>query len=150
MADRDLDTIRTNPPLASAEAVIQMALPDTPDNKPRALAGKTLPGGLFVCSVGGHALAETTVGAHVDAADLLEAQGVHDVADRSLGAGHGGGGRVLREGLGRCDGVVGLRRDLRLRGRELGFPDDIANDAAGSVAAVLELLGDKRGQDVGV
>ena len=115
MADRDLDTEGTNSPLASAEAVICVVLPDTSDEEARALARKTLPGSLLVCSVGSHALAETTIGAHGDAADLLESEGVHDVADGSLCAGHGGSRGVLCESLCRGDGVVGLRGHLRLR-----------------------------------
>lgn len=117
MANRDLDTKGTNSPLAGAEAVICVVLPDTPDEEAGALAGKTLSGSLLVCSVGSHALAETTIGAHGDAADLLESERVHDVTDGSLCAGHGGGGRVLCKGLGRGDGVVGLRGHLRLRCR---------------------------------
>ena len=115
MANRDLDTKGTNSPLAGQEAVVGVVLPDTSDQEARALACKALPGGLGVGSVGGHALAETTVGAHADAADLLEPERVHDVTDGSLCAGHGGGGRVLCESLGRGDGVVGLRGHLRLR-----------------------------------
>lgn len=150
MANGDLDTEGTNSPLAGQEAVVGVVLPDTSDQETGTLAGETLPGGLGVGSVGGHALAETTVGAHADAADLFEPERVHDVADGSLCAGHRGGGGVLGEGLCRGDGVVGLRRDLRLRCGELCFPDDVADDSAGSVAAVLQLLGDERGQDVGV
>jgi len=115
MADRDLDTKGTNSPLASAEAVICVVLPDTSDEEAGALAGKTLSGGLLVCSVGSHALAETTIGAHGDAADLFEPERVHDVTDGSLCAGHGGGGGVLCESLCCDDGVVGLRGHLRLR-----------------------------------
>ena len=115
MANRDLDTKGTNSPLASAEAVICVVLPDTSDDEAWALAGETLSGSLLVCSVGSHALAETTIGAHGNAADLLEPEGVHDVTDGSLCAGHGGGRGVLCESLGRGDGVVGLRGHLRLR-----------------------------------
>lgn len=150
MADGDLDTESTNSPLARPEAVIGVVLPGVSDHVARALASKTLPGGLLVCSVGSHALAETTVGAHHDAANLLEPERVHDVADRSLGAVHRRGGGILGERLGSGGGVVGLRGDLRLRCGELCFPDDIADDSAGSIAAVLQLLGDERGQDVRV
>ena len=72
MANRDLDTKGTNSPLASAEAVICVVLPDTSDDEAGTFARKTLSGSLLVCSVGSHALAETTIGAHGDAADLLE------------------------------------------------------------------------------
>ena len=95
MANRDLDTKGTNSPLASAEAVICVVLPDTSDDEALALAGETLSGSLLVCSVGSHALAETTIGAHGNAADLLEPERVHDVADGCLCAGRGGGGGVL-------------------------------------------------------
>jgi hypothetical protein len=74
MSDRYLDTESTNSPLAGQETVVGVVLPCTSDHKARALARKTLPGSLLVCSVGSHALAETTIGAHADAADLLEAQ----------------------------------------------------------------------------
>lgn len=87
MTNRDLDTKGTNSPLAGAEAVICVVLPDTSDKEARALAGKTLSGSLLVCSVGSHALAETTIGAHGDAGDLLEPEGVHNVTDGSLCAG---------------------------------------------------------------
>src|ERR1700712_4585716 len=115
MANRDLDTEGTHSPFACHEAVICVVLPCASDNEAGTLAGKTLSGGLFVCSVGGHALAETTVGAHADAADLLQPKRVHDMADGGLCAGHGRCGGVLGERLCRGDGVVGLRWHLRLR-----------------------------------
>lgn len=150
MADRNLDTKGTDSPLAGLEAVIGVILPCASDQEPRSLARKTLPGHLGVCSVGGHALSETTVGTHADTADLLKAQSVYNVTDRSLLARHRRRRGVFGEGLDGGGGVVGLARDLRLLRGQLSFPDDVANDSSGSVAAVLELLGDERGQDVRV
>lgn len=108
MANRDLDTVGTNSPLAGLESVIRVVLVDTSEHVAGALAGETLPGTLPLCSVGSHALAKTTAGADTNAADLLESQGMHDVTDGSLCAGQGGGGGILRESLDRGGGVVGL------------------------------------------
>lgn len=89
MADGDPDTVGTDSPLADLEAVRDMALADTSDDESRALAGETLPCCLLLCSVGSHALSETTLCAHADAADLLQSERVHDVADRCLCARQG-------------------------------------------------------------
>lgn len=150
MTDSHLDTERTNPPLAGFEAVVDVVLPHISGHEARVLARKTLPGNLEVGSVGGHTLAETTSRADANATDLLEAEGVHDVADRRLAASHGRSGGIFCERLHGCGGMVGLRGDLGLRGRQLCSPDDIADDSARCVCAILQSLCDERGEDVGV
>lgn len=150
MTNRHLDTERTNPSLAGFEAGVDVVLPQISDHETRAFAGKTLPGGLEIGSVGSHTLAETTGGTDGDAADLLEAERVHDVADRGLFASHGRRGGILCERPHGCGGVVGLRGHLRLRGRQSSSPDDIADDSARRVSAVLQFLRHERGEDVGV
>jgi len=108
VADGNPDTIGTNPPLAGLKAVGNMTFSGASDDEARALAGKTLPGRLLLCSVGSHTLAETTLCADADAADLLQPERVHDVADGRLCARQGRGRRVLGKSLGGHGGVVGL------------------------------------------